>query len=177
MLECDVDHESDNEDSDPDSEDSDHYSQDSDSQEEVQEELGHNVVESDNSEDNDEFENEDDVYQANLDSQRQDQRARMRRRNNLGQDEDSVDNVSTSTASTMLVRGIANQLDSNLNPEGYWNIGNGSDNDTDNDGTLFAMLMAEQAGVKMMQESGILQIGSIKIYSNVWISKRFKDNW
>ena len=52
----------------------------------------------------------------------------------------------------MPTRGIMNQSDSNLNPEGYWNIENGSDDDTDNDGPLFAMLMAEQAGVKMMQE-------------------------
>ena len=76
----------------------------------------------------------------------------MQRRDNLRKDEDSGDDVSTSTTSIMPVRGLANQLDSNLNQEGYWNVENGSEDDTDSDGTLFALLMAEQAGVKMMQE-------------------------
>ena len=152
MLEVDVNHGSNNEDSDPDSEDSDHYSEDNDLQEEDQEEPVHNVVESDNGKDNDNFEIEDEVYQAGLANQRQSQRVRRRRRNNLRQDEDSDNDTSTSTTSTVPVRGIVYRLDSNLNSEGYWKINNSSDGNKDSDGILFAMLMAEQAGVKMIQE-------------------------
>ena len=43
-------------------------------------------------------------------------------------------------------------MDSNLNQEGYWNTENCSEDDTNSDRALFAMLIAEQAGVKMMQE-------------------------
>ena len=45
---------------------------------------------------------------------------------------------------------MKDQLDSDLNSDGYWNVRN--DSDTDHEGTLFAMLMAVQAGVKMTQE-------------------------
>ena len=45
---------------------------------------------------------------------------------------------------------MKDRLDSDLNQDGYWAINR--DSDSDHDGTSFAMLIAEQAGVKMMQE-------------------------
>ena len=56
----------------------------------------------------------------------------------------------------MQPRRMRNQLDSDINPDGYWNVG--SDSVIDHEGTMFAMLMAEQAGVKMMQEYFELEV-------------------
>ena len=45
---------------------------------------------------------------------------------------------------------MVNRLKSDLNQDGYWAIN--CHNIIDQDETLFAMMVAEQAGVKMMQE-------------------------
>ena len=45
---------------------------------------------------------------------------------------------------------MVNRLKSDFKPDGYWNIN--CHTIIDHDGTSFAMMVAEQAGVKMMQE-------------------------
>jgi hypothetical protein len=103
-------------------------------------------VESNIEEDDDDFDDKNDV-----DTQQRDQMARLQRRNNQRQDQDTDDDASTSTASTVQPkRRMKDRLKSDLNHDGYWGINCHSN--SEHDGTSFAMMMAEQAGVKMMQE-------------------------
>ena len=124
------------------SEESDHESQDEDSLNEDQVGSGLNIVETDNDDNNDDFEDEIDTPPTSPNTQQQDRTARSQRRNADNND------LSSNTSTVRSKKRMVNRLKSDLG--GYWDIN--CHTIIHNNGTLFAMMVAEQAGVKMMQE-------------------------
>ena len=125
------------------SEESDHESQGNDLLNEDQVESGLNIVETDNDEDNDDFEDKINTPPTSPDTQQRDRKARLQRRN--ADNDDSTSNTST----VQPKRRMVDRLKSDLNPK-YWSVN--CHTVIDQDGTLFAMMVAEQAGLKIMQE-------------------------
>jgi len=127
------------------SEESDHDYQDEDSLNEDQAGSGLNIVETDSDDNNDDSEDEIDTPPRSPDTQQRNRTTRLQRRN--ANNNDSSSNTSTVQPKNRMMNEIKSDLDGE-----FWEWEVNCHTIIHTDGTSFAMMVAEQAGVKMMQE-------------------------